>query len=1015
MDSPTKEQATDANGGNQDRRSHFQQSRQQNVSTGGGIGQSMRNIAGGHNPNYSDYLKAQRELLARRRHGMDMVAPAIEEEEEEEEEEKEVDESRFAANEEDPESGPKEKENGDQAPPLSPKGRRQSLLLAKGMSAIGDRLTNAGDAAAWHSVVQRMENELKQMDEDGHFDYGVDDSENGGVAPPHGSKIPWYAPPVQRQRWGDDQVLPHINWGDLFFDLFYVAAAYNMGAMLISSMNQYDWLRGSIYFIGIFGPLYLTWETDLYYSSRYTVIDYTHRLVEVLRYLVVSVAVLHIKSVTLLGDAGNSVETFALTLAILLESMLHLGLNVELYILGQGDQEAIRNHTSRKIKSQLIPTVLTYLAAVICAAVLFFGSFGETSDYPAEKKADPYPTGGKRWLAGEEYYDKKTRALWEVSDLPLTLTAFAYVSNIVYTTLRKVRATGGKYGDIQKTFVPNNVDYLIHRYGEWVMLMIGESILSLMIVDTTESPDYYTIAILGSMTVIVLHALKFESEPSHADGHALWRNMKNATCFALLIQILSMALIVFGVSYKIFLSGVVSGTKGRRHLAKMPYIPDETSTSVFCGSLVVVLISLELMVTTHRGITRSYKRLFKENDELQEVLNWPLVIITFFKVAVLALLATLTTWTTNPTAVTLTGFLVVTAIAVTRIVGWGFVHHEKAIEKFVKKVKASSKDKVKNLKHKVSFAMDAMRHGSNHSSYTGEDTKKASSGYADYDTNSYHSGSSKGSSRGSESLNRREDVYDEMFDAVVLTDMKGFIVKVNQTALDVFGYEEKSEIIGENVSILVGGGDATHHDKYLENFHARGKESSQIGKQRVLKGRRKDGTEFPAIIGIKKSSNKKYLVGYIRDMSAFQNDSDKFSITNLGSLDARVQRLVDDASFDSIVVADLQGIIQAVNDTTVREFRYSGKEDLVGQSLNIIMGDNYASNHNQYLDSFAERTNKDEKVSKVLGKQRLLISKRKDGSEFRCIIGVHQIQGTGLLVGYIRNVDNVDGLKNKDE
>ena len=43
----------------------------------------------------------------------------------------------------------------------------------------------------------------------------------------HGS-TPFYLPPVQMQRWGDDQILPHVNWGDLFFDLFYVGAAFNL-------------------------------------------------------------------------------------------------------------------------------------------------------------------------------------------------------------------------------------------------------------------------------------------------------------------------------------------------------------------------------------------------------------------------------------------------------------------------------------------------------------------------------------------------------------------------------------------------------------------------------------------------------------------------------------------------------------------------------------------------------------------------------------------------------------------
>jgi len=36
--------------------------------------------------------------------------------------------------------------------------------------------------------------------------------------------MPFYTTPKQRQRWGDNQIPPHTEWGDIFFDLFYVAA-----------------------------------------------------------------------------------------------------------------------------------------------------------------------------------------------------------------------------------------------------------------------------------------------------------------------------------------------------------------------------------------------------------------------------------------------------------------------------------------------------------------------------------------------------------------------------------------------------------------------------------------------------------------------------------------------------------------------------------------------------------------------------------------------------------------------
>ena len=37
----------------------------------------------------------------------------------------------------------------------------------------------------------------------------------------HPGQLILYCRPRQRQRWGESQVLPRVNWGDLFYDLFY--------------------------------------------------------------------------------------------------------------------------------------------------------------------------------------------------------------------------------------------------------------------------------------------------------------------------------------------------------------------------------------------------------------------------------------------------------------------------------------------------------------------------------------------------------------------------------------------------------------------------------------------------------------------------------------------------------------------------------------------------------------------------------------------------------------------------
>ena len=65
--------------------------------------------------------------------------------------------------------------------------------------------------------------------------------------------------------------------------------------------------------------------------------------------------------------------------------------------------------------------------------------------------------------------------------------------------------------------------------------------------------------------------------------------------------------------------------------------------------------------------------------------------------------------------------------------------------------------------------------------------------------------------------------------------------------------------------------------------------------------------------------------------------------------------------------------------------------------------------HRNYLENYHSRILssglKHKATSHVVGRQRVLYSRRKNGSEFRCIIGVHGIEGTDLLAGFIRNVE----------
>ena len=67
----------------------------------------------------------------------------------------------------------------------------------------------------------------------------------------------------------------------------------------------------------------------------------------------------------------------------------------------------------------------------------------------------------------------------------------------------------------------------------------------------------------------------------------------------------------------------------------------------------------------------------------------------------------------------------------------------------------------------------------------------------------------------------------------------------------------------------------------MKNFKKKKKEDSTIGKQRKLKARRKDGSEFTCVVGIRRVPDSDWLIGYIRSteglsrMEEYENMSQK--------------------------------------------------------------------------------------------------------------------------------------------
>ena len=258
---------------------------------------------------------------------------------------------------------------------------------------------------------------------------------------------------------------------------------------------------------------------------------------------------------------------------------------------------------------------------------------------------------------------------------------------------------------------------MIRRYGEWVMLMLGEGVLSLLLVDIVHSADYYITFIAGLISIVLLQYLHYQSQPSDPNLHAYRRSAVSAFLFFWLMQVYSLALIVFGACYKMLLYEFVyqdqneTGYDGTRirglifngliHRPRFLAGTSDSSTLLsqldteerqqriahfFSGSLALIFFCLDAISLAHRGMGEQWKRCKEcEGTKLQKFLCWFLVLC---RLLTIAFVASLSQFVTDPTHISLIGVTVVVTQLCIRFVGYYSFHsasevEERALERII--------------------------------------------------------------------------------------------------------------------------------------------------------------------------------------------------------------------------------------------------------------------------------------------------------------------------------------------
>lgn len=242
-------------------------------------------------------------------------------------------------------------------------------------------------------------------------------------------------------------------------------------------------------------------------------------------------------------------------------------------------------------------------------------------------------------------------------------------------------------------------------------------------------------------------------------------------------------------------------------------------------------------------------------------------------------------------------------------------------------------------------------------------------------------------------------IVDMAVDAIVTMDERGSILSVNRATEQLFGYEA-SELIGQNVKILMPEPYHSEHDGYLARY-AETRQARIIGVGRQVTGRRKDGTLFPAHLAVSEVTmdGSRRFTGFLRDIS---------DVLELARQKAHSQVILDMA-VDAIITIDDRGLIRSANRATQLLFGYTAGE-LLGQNVRMLMPEPYRAEHDGYINRYKQTGQ-----ARIIGIGRQVTGQRKDGTLFPAHLAVSEtiLDGERLFTGFVRDISDVVELESE--
>jgi PAS domain S-box-containing protein len=177
-----------------------------------------------------------------------------------------------------------------------------------------------------------------------------------------------------------------------------------------------------------------------------------------------------------------------------------------------------------------------------------------------------------------------------------------------------------------------------------------------------------------------------------------------------------------------------------------------------------------------------------------------------------------------------------------------------------------------------------------------------------------------------ENTGRLRAILNTAVDAIITIDHRGIIESANPAAVKIFGYQP-SELVGQNVSLLMPMPHRDAHDGYLAGYLQTG-QARIIGLGREVCGRRKDGSLFPMDLSVSevKLRDRTLFTGFVRDITA-RKEAEKTLL--------HYAALVE-SSEDAIIGKTLEGYVTSWNRGAEVIFGYS-RVEMIGRHISVLI------------------------------------------------------------------------------